>query len=118
MKKPIEFDANVRCGAKPDHHPTGYIPVPDDRYKWIPMHVVGGQIESVKRFHVILSSVEDPERSRREPDYKAMWKDIRRHVSAIGSHLINASTIYTEIQIIEAKHTPQDNQTGEKKEKK
>lgn len=123
MKKKVEFDANVRCGAKPDHRPTRWIPVPDDLYEWIPMHVVDDQIESVERFHVTLSPVEDPELCRRvedpesfvpqdKPDYKTMWKEAIDMLTYVY-HTPTKKTDWTLVEKLFAKHTPQ---TGVKKE--
>ena len=67
MEKEIEFDANVRAGAKPDRYPIAWIPVPDDLYKRIPTHFVDGQCESVKRFHITLSGKDQGDRSQAHP---------------------------------------------------
>lgn len=159
MEKKIKFDANMRAGAKPDHHPIAWIPVPDDLYGQILLHPVNDQWESVKRFHVTLSPVEDPERSRRveEPDYdsklgvQSKWTPDKcqdedvitkgqlrrrfeeltpvRHVFWSKEDILNLLRQEVPLSIgdhqwlyakdeIKAKHTPQDNQTGKKKEKK
>lgn len=84
MEKPIEFDANVRVGAKPDRHPVAWIPVPDDLYARIPTHLVDGQCESVERFHVTFSPVED-QGSVEEPDYKVQVAQICQDLKSLLS---------------------------------
>lgn len=123
MKKKIEFDANVRTGTKATLYPVCWIPVPDDFYEQIPTHFVDGQCESVKRFHVTLSPVEDQD-SVEEPDYEAMCEEIMATIETlmvaakkarIDVPRVKVKTLEKTVREIEAKHTPQ---AGVKKEGK
>lgn len=86
MEKKIEFDANMRVGMR---HSIGWLLVPNDLYMRIPTHLVDGQRESIERFHVTLSPVEDPERNRRvqsqEPEgsLKCPWVRVKTVKSGI-----------------------------------
>lgn len=70
--------------------------------------------------HVTLSLVEDPECSRREPDYKAMWEDLEQDFNGTYAFRLSTKveTLKSILKKIKAEHTPQGDQPTEVKEKK